>query len=48
MKLGVWTNEMKDWIIANRGSIQQIPGIPVEIKKLYKTAWELSQKSLID
>jgi hypothetical protein len=39
---------MKDWIVANRGSIQPIPGISKEIKDLYLTAWELSQKVLID
>ena len=48
IKLNIWNDTIKDWIIANRGSIQQIPGIPKSIKDLYKTAWEMSQKSLID
>lgn len=48
IRLGIWNDTMKDWIVANRGSIQPIPGISKEIKDLYKTAWELSQKVLID
>lgn len=48
MDLGIWNDTIKDWIIANRGSIQAIPGIKKNIKDLYKTAWEMSQKSLID
>nr|MBE5726853.1 ribonucleoside diphosphate reductase large subunit [Cucujiformia] len=37
--LGLWDDIMKNQIIANRGSIQNIPGIPDHIKKLYKTVW---------
>lgn len=47
-KLGLWSNEMKDRIILDNGSIQNIPQIPDEIKALYKTVWEISQKTLID
>jgi ribonucleoside-diphosphate reductase alpha chain len=46
--LGIWNKDMKDKVIANNGSIQNINGIPENIKKLYKTSWELSQKSLMD
>ena len=46
--LGLWNENIKDEIIANRGSIQQIPNIPSEIKELYKTAWELKCSDLID
>ena len=46
--LGIWNKDMKDRVIANNGSIQNINGIPEDIKKLYKTSWELSQKALID
>ena len=46
--LGIWNKDMKDRVIANNGSIQNINGIPENIKKLYKTSWELSQKSLMD
>lgn len=48
VKLGLWNREMKDKIIANRGSIQNIPEISNEIKELYKTVWEISQKAIID
>ncbi|MEZ5054954.1 MAG: ribonucleoside-diphosphate reductase subunit alpha [Chitinophagales bacterium] len=46
--LGVWNEEMKNAIIANNGSIQSIEGIPQEIKDLYKTAWEIKQRAIID
>ena len=39
---------MKDFIILNKGSIQNITDIPKNLKKLYKTSWDLSQKALID
>ena len=48
VKLGLWSKEMKDKIIFYNGSIQQIPEIPDDIKSLYKTAWEMRQKCLID
>lgn len=46
--LGIWNKELKDRVIANNGSIQSIQGIPDDIKKLYKTSWELKQKALMD
>jgi ribonucleotide reductase alpha subunit len=46
--LGLWSKEMKDMMIKAGGSIQQIPGIPDEVKNLYKTVWEIKQKVLID
>ena len=46
--LGLWDKEMKDLIIANNGSIQNIDKIPENIKKLYKTVWEISMKHIID
>ena len=48
IKLGLWNKELKDNIIANRGSIQNISNIPEDIKKLYKTAWEMKQKNILD
>ena len=45
---GIWSSEMKERIIAANGSIQEIPEIPNDIKKLYKTVWEISQKTLIN
>ena len=48
IKLGLWTPEIKNEIIVRNGSIQGIPGIPEEIQLLYRTAYELSMKDLID
>lgn len=45
---GLWCNEMKDRILLNDGSIQDIHEIPQEIKDLYKTVWEIKQKTVID
>ncbi|OUC46372.1 hypothetical protein D917_07762, partial [Trichinella nativa] len=39
---------LKNEIIANKGSIQSIESIPAEIRELYKTVWEISQKCVID
>ncbi|ODQ64852.1 hypothetical protein NADFUDRAFT_51452 [Nadsonia fulvescens var. elongata DSM 6958] len=46
--LGIWSENMKNRIIADNGSIQNIPNIPADIKALYKTVWEISQKTIID
>jgi ribonucleoside-diphosphate reductase alpha chain len=48
VNLGLWTNAMKNRIIAANGSIQQIAEIPAEIKELYKTVWEIKQRTIID
>lgn len=48
MDLGVWSDQMKQMIVANNGSVQGIPGISEEIQSRYRTAWELKQKTLID
>ena len=45
---GLWTDKIRQAIKINEGSIQNIPEITDEIKKIYRTAWELSQKHLID
>jgi ribonucleotide reductase alpha subunit len=47
-QLGLWSEETKNEIIRNNGSVQSIDSIPDEIKELYKNVWELSQKALID
>lgn len=46
--LGLWNEEMKHKLLAANGSIQNIPALPEELKDLYKTVWELSQKAIID
>lgn len=48
MELGLWNDDLKNALIANNGSVQNIEGIPDEIKALYKTTWEIKQKTLID
>ncbi len=48
VNLGLWNNTMKNSIIAANGSIQHIPEIPADLKELYKTVWEIKQRSLID
>merc|ERR1712183_558216 len=46
--LGLWTEDVKLQMIANNGSIQNIPGIPQDLKMLYRTVWEISQRKIID
>jgi ribonucleoside-diphosphate reductase alpha chain len=45
---GIWDDDLKNELIAHNGSVQNIARIPQHIKDLYKTCWELSQKTLID
>lgn len=47
-KLGIWNNDMKEKILIREGSVQNIHEIPEDIQTLYKTAWEIKQKSFID
>ncbi|CAL9728951.1 ribonucleoside-diphosphate reductase large chain 1 [Monosporozyma unispora] len=46
--LGVWDESMKQHLITANGSIQDLPSIPKDLKDLYKTVWEISQKKVID
>jgi hypothetical protein len=46
--VGLWSKEMKDLMVKAGGSIQNIVDIPDDIKALYKTVWEISQKCIID
>ena len=48
VKLGIWNDRLKNQIITNNGSIQAINEVPENIKELYKTVWEIKQKSIID
>jgi ribonucleotide reductase alpha subunit len=48
VELDLWTEELKDNIILNKGSVQQIDGIPDNIKEKYKIVWEIPMKHLID
>ena len=47
-RVGLWSKEMKDLMVKAGGSIQNILDIPDDIKNLYKTVWEISQKCIID
>ena len=44
MSIGVWNENMKNYLISSGGSIQEIEGIPEELKLLYRTAWDMGQK----
>jgi ribonucleoside-diphosphate reductase alpha chain len=48
IRLGQWNEDMKEMLIVSNGSVQDIPGIPQELKERYKTVWEISQKAIID
>jgi ribonucleoside-diphosphate reductase alpha chain len=46
--LGLWNDSMKNRLIAENGSVQNIPEIPADLKEIYKTVWEIKQRSIID
>ena len=48
MELGIWSEAMKQQIVARNGSVQGIDAIPTDVQELYKTSWELKQRTLID
>ena len=48
MENNLWNDEIKDKLIMENGSVQNIPEIPVDVKEVYKTVWEMSQKRLLD
>lgn len=45
---GIWSEELGRKLIAHRGSVQNIPQVPDDIKKIFRTVWEISQRSIID
>jgi ribonucleoside-diphosphate reductase alpha chain len=47
-KRGLWTARTRDGLLGAVGSVQELPGLPEDLKRLYRTAWELPQKALID
>uniref|UniRef100_A0A1B6I7L4 Ribonucleoside-diphosphate reductase n=1 Tax=Homalodisca liturata TaxID=320908 RepID=A0A1B6I7L4_9HEMI len=47
VELGLWDEDMKAQLIQENGSVQNIEGIPQELKDLYKTVWEISQKTIL-
>lgn len=46
--LGLWNPMIKNKIIANNGSVQSIKELPDDVRELYKTVWEISQKTILD
>jgi len=48
IRLGLWNDNMKNRLIAANGSVQNLPDVPQNIKDIYKTVWEISQKIIID
>ena len=48
VKLGLWNEDLKQELMRANGSIQNIEGIPDDIKELYRTVWEMSMKDIID
>jgi ribonucleoside-diphosphate reductase alpha subunit len=48
VELGIWNEGMKNKLIQANGSVQAITEIPQNLKDLYKTVWEISQKTIID
>jgi len=48
INLGLWNEDVKNLIIIHKGSVQNIPNIPDDIKEVYKTVWEIKQKDLIE
>jgi ribonucleoside-diphosphate reductase alpha subunit len=48
VKLGLWTAEVRTEIIANNGSIQTMLQLPLELRDLYKTVWEIPMKTIIN
>ena len=47
-ELGLWNDELKNKIMAENGSVQNISEIPANIKEIYKTVWEIKQRAIID
>jgi ribonucleoside-diphosphate reductase alpha subunit len=45
---GLWNEEMKERLMASNGSVQEFSDVPQNLKDLYKTVWEISQKAIID
>jgi ribonucleoside-diphosphate reductase alpha chain len=48
IKLNLWNEEMKNAIISHNGSVQYIEGLPQEVKDIYRTVWEIKQKSVLE
>jgi ribonucleoside-diphosphate reductase alpha chain len=47
LEKGIWSDEIRKKLIMENGSVQNIPEIPTEVKEVYKTVWEMSQKRIL-
>jgi ribonucleoside-diphosphate reductase alpha chain len=48
VKLGIWSDAVRNKIISSNGSVQNVPEIPTHLKEIYKTVWEIKQRDVID
>ena len=48
LKINLWTTSIKNQIVANNGSVQNISEIPEQLREVYKTVWEIKQKRMMD
>jgi ribonucleoside-diphosphate reductase alpha subunit len=48
VKLGLWNEDMRNRLMSERGSVQNLPNVPTELNELYKTVWEIKQKVIVD
>ena len=48
VKLGIWNDSVKNKIIQQNGSVQNVPEVPTNLKEIFKTVWEIKQKDVID
>lgn len=48
VEAGVWDDKMRDDIMRARGSVASVPRIPADLRAIYRTSWEISQKSIVD
>jgi ribonucleoside-diphosphate reductase subunit M1 len=46
--LNMWSPQMKSQLIAANGSVQALPGVPQRLKEIYKTVWEIKQRTIVD
>ena len=48
MKMGLWNEDTRSRLVADGGSVANIKALPAEMKEIYKTGWEIKQKTIID
>ena len=48
IELGLWNDDMKNALMATNGSVQNIDGVPENLKAIYKTVWEISMRDILD